>query len=61
MDRLKVRLMAKGYIRNYGLDGGDNFSLFVKMTSISLFLSMVAICRWYLYQLDIKNPLYMVI
>lgn len=61
VDRLKARLMAKGYTHNYGLGYGDSFSLFAKMESIRLFLSMVVIRRWYLYQLDIKNSLYMVI
>ena len=55
VDFLKVRLVAKGYTQIYGCDYGDTFFLVAKIASIHLFLSMVAMCHWPLYQLDIKN------
>nr|CAN60149.1 hypothetical protein VITISV_016363 [Vitis vinifera] len=55
VDRLKAHLVAKGYTQVYGSDYGDTFSLVAKIASVRLLLSMVAMCSWPLYQLDIKN------
>ena len=55
MDRLKARLVVKGYTQIYGSDYHDTFSSVAKMASIRLLLSMVAMSSWPLYQLDIKN------
>ena len=45
VDRLKARLVAKGYTQIFGLDYGDTFSLVTKMTSIHLFITMIAFQR----------------
>ena len=55
VDRLKAHLVAKGYTQVYGSDYGDTFSLVAKIASVRLLLSMVAMCSWPLYQLDIKQ------
>ena len=55
MDRLKVRLVAKGYTQTYGSDYYDTFSPVAKMASIRILFSMAAMRSWPLYQLDIKN------
>ncbi|RVW88818.1 Retrovirus-related Pol polyprotein from transposon RE1 [Vitis vinifera] len=55
VDRLKARLVAKGYTQVYGSNYGDTFSPVAKIASVRLLLSMVAMCSWPLYQLDIKN------
>ena len=55
VNRLKVRLGAKGYTRVYGSNYGDTFSPVAKIAYVRLHLSMVAMCSWPLYQLDIKN------
>ena len=55
VDRLKVRLVAKGYTEIYCCDYGDTFSPVAKIASVRLFFSMAAMCHWPLYQLDIKN------
>ena len=47
--------MAKGYAQTYGMDYSDTFSLVAKMTSVRLFISLVATYHWDLHQLDIKN------
>ena len=40
--RLKVHLVAKWYAQTYGVDSSDTFSLVAKMTSVRLFISLVA-------------------
>ncbi|RVW38069.1 Retrovirus-related Pol polyprotein from transposon RE2 [Vitis vinifera] len=55
VDRLKVRLVAKGYTQVYGSDYGVTFSPVAKIASVRLLLSMAAMRSWPLYQLDIKN------
>ncbi|XP_070044109.1 retrovirus-related Pol polyprotein from transposon RE1 isoform X1 [Nicotiana tomentosiformis] len=55
IDRLKARLVAKRYTQIFGLGYSDTFSSVAKVASVRLFLSMVAVRHWPLYQLDIKN------
>ncbi|RVX23604.1 Retrovirus-related Pol polyprotein from transposon TNT 1-94 [Vitis vinifera] len=55
VDRLKARLVVKGYTQVYGSDYGDTFSPVAKIASVRLLFSMAAMCSWPLYQLDIKN------
>ena len=55
VDRLKARLLAKGYTQIYGLDYCDTFSPVAKITIVRLFLAMVVMRRWPLHQLNIKN------
>ena len=58
IDRLKVRLVAKGYTQIFGLDYGDTFSLVVKMTFVHLFLAMTALQQWPLDQMNVKNAFF---
>ena len=53
--RLKARLVDKGYAWTYGVDYSDTFSPIAKMTSIRLFIYLVATHAWDLHQFDIKN------
>ena len=52
---LKARLVANGYAQTYGVDYSDTFSSVAKLTSIRMFISLVATHGWDLHQLDIKN------
>ena len=40
--RLKARLVAKGYAQIYGVDYSNIFSPVAKLTSVRLFISLVA-------------------
>ena len=55
VDRLKARLVTKGYTQIYGSDYYDTFSHVAKMIFVHHLLSMAAMSSWPLYQLDIKN------
>ena len=57
VDRLKDRLVAKGYTLVYGSDYYDTFSLVAKIVSVRLLLSMAAMQPWPLFQVDIKKCL----
>ena len=55
VDRLKSRLVAKGYAQQYDSNYYNTFSPMAKIASVRLLLSMVVIRSWSLFQLDIKN------
>ncbi|GJT41874.1 retrovirus-related pol polyprotein from transposon TNT 1-94 [Tanacetum coccineum] len=52
---LPARLVATGYAQTYGIDYSETFSPVTKISSIWLFISLVATYNWALYQLDVKN------
>ena len=53
--RLKAHLVVIGYAQTYGVDHSNTFSPVAKLTSIRLFISLVASYDWDLHQLDIMN------
>ena len=53
--RLKARLVTKGYAQTYGVDYSDTFSHVAKLTSVRLFISLIASYDWDLHELDIRN------
>jgi PII-like signaling protein len=53
--RYKARLVVKGFQHKEGIDYKDIFSLVVKLTTIKIVLSIVAIEDLHLEQLDVKT------
>ena len=53
--RYKARLVVKGFQQKEGIDFIENFSLVVKLTTIRLVLSMVAVENLHLEQIDVKT------
>ena len=49
MDRLKARLVVKGYTQIYDFDYYDTFSLIAKMASIHFLFTMATMRTWPLY------------
>ena len=52
-ERYKARLIAKGYTQQEGIDFFDTYSPVAKMTTVRVFLTIAAVNKWHLHQLDV--------
>eukprot|EP01018_Ginkgo_biloba_P008424 Gb_40420 [translate_table: standard] len=55
IDKHKVRLIAKGYKQQEGIDYQETFALGAKMNIVQIILALVAQLNWQLYQMDVKS------
>ena len=55
IERLKVRLVAKGFTQSYGIDYQETFAPVAKLITIHVLLSIAANLDLTISQLDIKN------
>jgi hypothetical protein len=55
VERYKLRLVAKEYTQQVGIDFLKTFSPVIHITTIRIVLTLVAQVGWFLHQLDINN------
>ncbi|GKV48377.1 hypothetical protein SLEP1_g55201 [Rubroshorea leprosula] len=51
----KTRLVAKGFTKEYGINYEETFALIARLTTVHILLAIAAICKWKLFQMDVKN------
>ena len=54
VERLKARLVSKGFSQVEGIDYNETFAPIAKMNSIRLVLSLAVLHNWEVRQIDVK-------
>ncbi|KAI3690760.1 hypothetical protein L2E82_48967 [Cichorium intybus] len=55
VDRLKARLVVKGYKQKYGIDYQEVFAPVIRLETIRLVLALAAQKNWKVHQMDVKS------
>ena len=55
LDKLKARLVARGFSQMYGVDFTDTFTPTVKFDTLRLFLVIIALENLECHQVDVNN------
>ena len=55
MNRLKIRLLVKGYAQEFRIGFSKTFALVVRLNTIKLLLALAAQLPWKIHQLDVKS------
>ncbi|KAK8933558.1 Eukaryotic translation initiation factor 3 subunit H [Platanthera zijinensis] len=58
VQRLKARLVARGFTQQQGLDYDEIFSPVAKLNTVRVLISLVIHRHWTLHQLDVKNTFF---
>ena len=53
MDKYKVRLVAKGFKQQYGIDYAETFSLVLKYVTLRMVIAVAKYFGWTIDQLDV--------
>lgn len=55
VQKLKTRLVAKGYAQRYGIDYTEVFAHVARLDTVRVILGLAAQCEWEVFQLDVKS------